>query len=114
MLKTGTALVRNYYILTYLCYFLTKALKIEGISVQHFLVISHFTSLSKVSWHTKVILAPLKKTYPFNKVVIGQRFQGKLEDASGPLIVDLQKSLEFKVKSKIGLFRLFKSAHDTY
>ena len=43
MLKTDTALVHYYYILTYLCYFLTKALKIEGISVQHFLVISHLT-----------------------------------------------------------------------
>ena len=112
MLKTGTALVRNYYILTYLCYFLTKALKVFPCNIFYLLVIS--LSLSKVSWYTKVILAPLKKTYPFNKVVIGQRFQGKLEDASGPLIVDLQKSLEFKVKSKIGLFRLFKSAHDTY
>ena len=44
MLKTGTALVHYYYILNYLCYFLTKALKIEGIFVQHFLVISQFTS----------------------------------------------------------------------
>ena len=43
MLKNGTALVHYYYILTYFWYFFTKALKIKGFSVQHFLVISHFT-----------------------------------------------------------------------
>ena len=41
--ENGHCLVHYYNILTYLCYFLTKALKIERISVQHFLVISHFT-----------------------------------------------------------------------
>ena len=65
MLKTGTALVLYYDILTKWCIFLTRAFKIEGISMQHFLVTSHFTFTVKSVMALKVIFTTLKKNVSF-------------------------------------------------
>ena len=61
MLKTGTALVLYYDILTNSWIFPTGAVKIEGISVQNFLVTSHFTFTVKSVMALEVIFTTLKK-----------------------------------------------------